>query len=114
MPAAPLPAREAKRGGDKKEKEKDSEEKKDEKKIVASHGNMSILEEPKVLPKRQAPKLTDEMKENWKDYVGKVCEISCMEIMTNQDGSKGLRHPKLICFRNDKTKEECLWEDVFK
>lgn len=58
--------------------------------------------------------LTDEMKENWKDYVGKVCEISCMEIMTNQDGTQGLRHPKLICFRNDKTKEECLWEDVFK
>lgn len=58
--------------------------------------------------------LTDEMKENWKDYVGKVCEISCMEIMTNQDGSKGLRHPKFLNWREDKTKEECLWEDVFK
>ena len=58
--------------------------------------------------------LTDEMKENWKDYVGKVCEISCMEIMTNQDGSKGLRHPKFLNWRKDKTKEECLWEDVFK
>ena len=58
--------------------------------------------------------ITDEVKENWKDYIGKVCEISCMEIMTNQDGTQGLRHPKLIRIRDDKTKEECLWEDVFK
>ena len=58
--------------------------------------------------------ITDEVKENWKDYIGKVCEISCMEIMTNQDGTQGLRHPKLIRIREDKTKEECLWEDVFK
>lgn len=58
--------------------------------------------------------ITDEIKENWKNYIGKVCEISCMEIMTNQDGTQGLRHPKLIRIRDDKTKEECLWEDVFK
>ena len=58
--------------------------------------------------------LTDEMKERWKDYVGKVCEISCMEIMDNQDGTKGLRHPKLISWREDKRKEDCKWEDIFE
>lgn len=58
--------------------------------------------------------ITDEVKENWKDYIGKVCEISCMEIMDNEQGGKGLRHAKFLNWREDKTKEECLWEDVFK
>lgn len=58
--------------------------------------------------------LTDEMKENWKDYVGSVVEVSCMEIMDNEQGGKGLRHTKLISVRNDKDKTECLWEDIFK
>ena len=58
--------------------------------------------------------LTDEMKENWKDYVGTVVEVSCMEIMDNEQGGKGLRHPKLINIRKDKDKTECLWEEIFK
>lgn len=58
--------------------------------------------------------LTDEMKENWKNYVGSVVEVSCMEIMDNEQGGKGLRHPKLISIRSDKDKTECLWEDIFK
>ena len=58
--------------------------------------------------------LTDEMKENWKDYVGRVCEISCMEIMTNQDGTQGLRHPKLLRYRDDMDKSECTWERIFE
>lgn len=58
--------------------------------------------------------ITDEVKENWKDYVGQVCEISCMEIMDNEQGGKGLRHPKLIRFRDDIDKSECTWERIFK
>ncbi len=57
--------------------------------------------------------LTDEMKENWKDYVGKVCEVSAMETSENQEGGKGLRHPKLICIRDDKSAEECTYERIF-
>lgn len=58
--------------------------------------------------------ITDEVKENWKDYIGKVCEISCMEIMDNEQGGKGLRHAKFLRWRSDKTKEDCNWEDIFK
>ena len=58
--------------------------------------------------------LTDEMKENWKSYIGKVCEVSAMEIMTNQDGGYGLRHPKLISVREDIDKSECTWERIFE
>ena len=57
--------------------------------------------------------LTDEQKENWKDYVGKVVEVSAMEVSENQEGGKGLRHPKLICIRDDKSAEECTYERIF-
>ena len=57
--------------------------------------------------------ITDEMKENWKDYVGKVCEITAMEIMSNAQGGYGLRHPKLVSIRSDKKAEECIYEQIF-
>jgi ATP-dependent DNA ligase len=58
--------------------------------------------------------LTDEMKENWKDYVGKVCEVSAMETSENQEGGRGLRHPKLIAIRDDINPEECTYERIFE
>ena len=57
--------------------------------------------------------LTDEQKENWKDYVGKVVEVSAMETSENQEGGKGLRHPKLISIREDVAPEECTYERIF-
>lgn len=57
--------------------------------------------------------LTDEQKENWKDYVGKVVEVSAMETSENQEGGKGLRHPKLISIREDIAPEECTYERIF-
>lgn len=58
--------------------------------------------------------LTDEQKENWKDYVGKVVEVSAMETSENQDGGKGLRHPKLISIRNDVDSADCTYERIFE
>lgn len=57
--------------------------------------------------------LTDEQKENWKSYVGKVVEVSAMEIMDNEQGGKGLRHPKLIQIRDDKSPTDCTYESIF-
>lgn len=57
--------------------------------------------------------ITDEVKENWKDYIGKVAEITAMEIMTNQQGGYGLRHSKLVNFRDDMSPEDCTWEKIF-
>lgn len=58
--------------------------------------------------------LTDEMKENWKDYVGKVCEVSAMETSENQEGGRGLRHPKLIAIRDDIDPADCTYERIFE
>ena len=57
--------------------------------------------------------LTDEQKENWRDYVGKVVEVSAMETSENQEGGRGLRHPKLISIREDIAPEECTYERIF-
>lgn len=60
--------------------------------------------------------LTDEMKENWKDYVGKVCEVSAMETSENQEGGRGLRHPKLIRIveSSEKDPKDCTYERIFE
>ena len=57
--------------------------------------------------------LTDEQKENWRDYVGKVVEVSAMETSENQEGGKGLRHPKLIDVRSDVDPTDCTYERIF-
>lgn len=56
--------------------------------------------------------LTDEMKENWRDYLNKVVEISCMEISEDKDGKKGFRHPKFIALRDDKAPEDCMMDQI--
>lgn len=56
--------------------------------------------------------VTDEIKENWKDYIGKVVSISAMEISENAQGGWGFRHPKLIDWRIDKPARECTVEQV--
>ena len=58
--------------------------------------------------------LTDEQKENWKNYLNCICEVAAMEITDNQDGGKGLRHPKLIQVRDDIDPADCTYERIFK
>lgn len=52
--------------------------------------------------------ISDEIKQNWKDMVGTVVEVSCMEI----HDTGGLRHPKAINFFRDKPARECTMEQI--
>jgi hypothetical protein len=54
--------------------------------------------------------ITDEVKENWRDWVGKVIEVTAMEVMD----TGGLRHPKYVGERSDKAPTECTWDSIFK
>lgn len=56
--------------------------------------------------------ISDEIRQNWKDYIGKVVEISCMEISEDKDGNKGFRHPRSLGFRDDKPARECTVDQV--
>lgn len=50
----------------------------------------------------------ESVKEHWKDYVGTVVEISCMEI----HDTGGLRHPRAVNWLRDKNPRECLIEQI--
>ena len=56
--------------------------------------------------------INDEIKKDWKKLVNTVVEVSCMEIMDNAQGGKGLRHPKAINFNRDKDPRECIMEQI--
>ena len=53
--------------------------------------------------------ITDQMKEEWKDWVGKVVEVTAMEVMD----TGGLRHPKFVRERIDVNPKECTYERIF-
>ena len=55
--------------------------------------------------------VTEEIKENWRDYVGAVIEVSGMEIMAD---TYGIRHPKMLGFREDKAPSECKIEQLYQ
>ena len=57
--------------------------------------------------------LTEEVLKNWKDYKGKVIEITGMEIFRDDDGKfSGIRHPKPVGFREDKSIKDCSFDQV--
>ena len=57
--------------------------------------------------------ITEEVRKNWRNYIGTVAEISCMEISEDKNGNKGFRHPRLISWRTDKNPKECSLEQIY-
>ena len=73
---------------------------------------LGLYDDEKLIHIGDLSGLTDEIKENWKDYINTVVEVSCMEIMDNAQGGKGLRHPKAINFMRDKSPKDCSIEQI--
>ena len=73
---------------------------------------LGLYDEDKLIHVGDLSGVDEEVKENWKDYVGKVMEISCMEISENAQGGWGFRHPRMLEWREDKTARECTVEQV--
>lgn len=75
---------------------------------------IGVVKGDKVVPIGLLSGLADEIKANAAEYKGKVIEISCMELQYHDDGRMpGLRHAKLIQFREDLTIRDCTYEKVF-
>ena len=53
--------------------------------------------------------LSDDILGSWNEYVGHVCEITCMEI--HETG--GLRHPRFLRWRNDLTEQDCEYSKIY-
>lgn len=73
---------------------------------------LGLYKEDKLIHVGNLSGISDEIKENWKDYVGKIAEVSVMEIMDNEDGGRGLRHPKLKQTRSDKNPKDCEYSQI--
>ena len=73
--------------------------------------NIGIRKDNKVVPVGSLSGLTEEVLSNWKDYIGKIAEITGMEIMNTDN--KGIRHPKFVRWRADLTVEDTDWYRVF-
>lgn len=54
--------------------------------------------------------MTEEVLQNWKQYVGKVAEIGAMEVFKD---TCGIRHPKFIQWRSDLTPADTDWYRIF-
>lgn len=67
----------------------------------------------KVVPIGSVSGLTEEVLQNWQSYKGKVLEVGGMQLMRDDKGEfTGIRHPKAISFRTDKTARECTMDQV--
>lgn len=67
----------------------------------------------KYIPIGSLSGLTDEMLQNWKNYKGKVAEITGMQLMRdNNNKFTGIRHPRLKQIRTDKIAKECGLEQI--
>lgn len=75
---------------------------------------IGMVKDNKVVPIGYLSGISDELKSNPKALKGKVIEVSCMEVQKHDDGrAPGLRHAKMIQFRDDKDWKECNWYDTF-
>ena len=70
---------------------------------------IGLIKDNKVVPIGWLSNLTEEIKSNPNQYKGKVIEVTAMEI--NETG--GLRHAKVVGFRDDLTIKDCTWEKCF-
>lgn len=85
--------------------------------VTKSHFNswagsleIGLVKENKIIPIGYLSGLTEEIRANPLKYKRKPIEVTCMEIMPE---THGLRHAKLVRFRDDLTIEDCSWEKVF-
>lgn len=53
--------------------------------------------------------LTEEILNNWKNYLGHVCEVGGMSL---DEETRHIRHPRFLGWREDKTKDDCQWSQV--
>lgn len=69
---------------------------------------LGMYKDGKVVQVGNLSGISDDIKENWKDYVGQVAEVAAMEIMD----TGGIRHPKFVQFRPDKDPKDCVYENL--
>lgn len=70
---------------------------------------IGMMKDGKAVPVGSLSGLTQEVLANWKSYVGRIAEITGMQIME----TGGIRHPKFIQWRPDLRPSDTDWYRVF-
>lgn len=73
---------------------------------------LGLYEGDKLIHVGDLSGVDESVKEHWKDYVGTVVEISCMEISQDKNGKPGFRHPRALNFMRDKNPIDCTMEQI--
>lgn len=68
---------------------------------------LGLMNDEKVHYLGDVSGITDEVKDNWKQYIGRCCQITGMELSEGH-----IRHPKFVCWRDDKRKEDCTIDQI--
>lgn len=79
-------------------------------KMWAGSLEIAVMKDNRVHPIGFLSGLSDEIKANFPLYKDKCIEVNAMEIFKD---TEGLRHPKLVQFRDDLTPQDCTWEKIF-
>lgn len=69
---------------------------------------IGVFKGEEIVPIGYISGVTDEMRENYKKYSMKPCEVTCMQF--TEDGN--LRHPRLVQVREDIDVKDCTWEKI--
>lgn len=75
---------------------------------MAGSLRLGLVKNDKVIYFGDLSGLPYEVLQNWDNYKGKVCEVTAMQITDDHK----LRHPKFVCWREDKNPRECLIDQV--
>ena len=75
---------------------------------MAGSLRLGLVKNDKVIYFGDLSGLPYEVLQNWENYKGKVCEVTAMQITDDHK----LRHPKFVCWREDKNPRECLIDQV--
>lgn len=70
---------------------------------------IGIRKDDKIVPIGSLSGLTEDILQNWQSYKGKVIEVAGMEILE----TGGIRHPKMVRFRDDLTAKDTDWYRYF-
>lgn len=73
---------------------------------------LGLYKEDKLIHIGNLSGITDEIKKDWRNYLGKVVEVGAMEVIHGDGGTLGLRHPKFLQWREDKVMTECLYSQL--
>lgn len=71
---------------------------------------LGVLKDGKKIYIGNLSGMTEEVLSNWRDYIGNIAEITCMEIMNE---TQGFRHPKFVKWRPDLSQEDATYDKIF-